>query len=132
MAPCSKWVIAATPFYSEHAGQVRLRAEPREGRLGNSVMKESVSNDARKRLARIAGQVTGLQKMVDEERYCVDILTQVAALRAALDQFGVLMLSTHLENCVYGHDGEDHDECRHMSPEERLAEIKVTLNRFLK
>ena len=67
-------------------------------------MKESVHADAKKRLARIAGQVNGLQKMVDEERYCVDILTQVAALRAALDQFGVLMLSTHLENCVYGHD----------------------------
>ncbi|HEY0867410.1 MAG TPA: metal-sensitive transcriptional regulator [Fimbriimonas sp.] len=93
-------------------------------------MKENVSSDAKKRLARIAGQVHGLQKMVDDERYCVDILTQVAALRAALDQFGVLMLSTHLENCVYGHDHAD--ECKHMSPEERLDEIKVTLNRFLK
>jgi DNA-binding FrmR family transcriptional regulator len=95
-------------------------------------MNEVTSTDARKRLARIAGQVAGLQKMVDEERYCVDILTQVAALRAALDQFGVLLLSTHLENCVYGRDGEHHDECRHMTPEERLSEIKVTLNRFLK
>jgi DNA-binding FrmR family transcriptional regulator len=94
-------------------------------------MSPATSEDARKRLARIAGQVNGLQKMVDEERYCVDILTQVAALRAALDQFGVLMLSTHLENCVYGHDPGQGD-CPAMSPDERLAEIKVTLNRFLK
>lgn len=95
-------------------------------------MSDSVSQDAKKRLARISGQVNGLQKMVDEERYCVDILTQVAALRAALDQFGVLMLSAHLENCVYGHGAEGHENCKAMTPEERLAEIKVTLNRFLK
>lgn len=92
-------------------------------------MKENVHQDAKRRLARIAGQVSGLQKMVEEERYCVDILTQVAALRAALDQFGVLMLSTHLEDCVYGNVG---GECNTMSPTERLEEIKVTLNRFLK
>jgi len=94
-------------------------------------MNATVSQDAKRRLSRIAGQVNGLQKMVDEERYCVDILTQVAALRAALDQFGVLMLSTHLESCVYGH-GSEHSDCEAMTPEERLAEIKVTLNRFLK
>jgi len=92
-------------------------------------MKESVHQDAKKRLARISGQVTGLQKMLDEERYCVDILTQVAALRAALDQFGVLMLSTHLEDCVYGSVGE---ETNTLTPAERVEEIKVTLNRFLK
>jgi DNA-binding FrmR family transcriptional regulator len=41
--------------------------------------------DAKKRLARISGQVGGIQKMIDEERYCVDVLTQVSALRAALE-----------------------------------------------
>jgi len=92
-------------------------------------MKDNVHQDAKRRLARIAGQVSGIQKMVDEERYCVDVLTQVAALRAALDQFGVLMLSTHLEDCVYGNVG---GECSTMTPTERLEEIKVTLNRFLK
>jgi DNA-binding FrmR family transcriptional regulator len=95
-------------------------------------MNDGVSQDARKRLARIAGQVAGIQKMVDDGRYCVDILTQVSALRAALDQFGVLMLSTHLENCVYGNDISQNDNCSNMSSDERLAEIKVTLNRFLK
>ena len=94
-------------------------------------MNEQIRLDARKRLARISGQVSGIQKMVDEERYCVDILTQVAALRAALDQFGVLMLSTHLESCVYG-EGQESDHRKPTTSEERLEEIRVTLNRFLK
>ena len=92
-------------------------------------MKETVNQDAKRRLARIAGQVSGIQKMVDDERYCVDILTQVAALRSALDQFGVLMLSAHLEDCVYGRGG---DGCENLTPEGRLEELKTTLNRFLK
>ena len=96
-------------------------------------MKESVRRDVKKRLARIAGQVNGLQKMIDEDRYCVDVLTQIAALRAALDQFGVIMLSMHLEDCVYGEqsDGGNKDY-KTLPPEERIEEIKVTLNRFLK
>lgn len=94
-------------------------------------MKESVRQDAKKRLARIAGQVSGIQKMVDEERYCVDVLTQVSALRAALDQFGVLMLSMHLEDCVYGEHPEGDSDCQPMKPEQRVEEIRLTLNRFL-
>lgn len=94
------------------------------------VVKDTVRDDAKRRLSRIAGQVNGLQKMVDEGRYCVDVLTQVSALRAALDQFGVLMLTTHLEDCVYGHVEEGDSQA--MTPTERLEEIKVTLNRFLK
>jgi DNA-binding FrmR family transcriptional regulator len=93
-----------------------------------SKMPPETHEDARRRLARIAGQVQGIQKMLDDERYCVDILTQVAALRAALDQFGLLMLSTHIEDCVYG-EPEAHG---FHTKDERLAEIKVTLNRFLK
>lgn len=94
-------------------------------------MKEKVKQDAVNRLSRMAGQVNGIKKMVEDERYCVDILTQVAALRAALDQLGVVLLSTHLENCVYGHD-ENGDHPRASTSEERLEEIRVTLNRFLK
>lgn len=94
-------------------------------------MKEKVKQDAVNRLSRMAGQVNGIKKMVEDERYCVDILTQVAALRAALDQLGVVLLSTHLENCVYGHD-ENGDHPHASTSEERLEEIRVTLNRFLK
>ncbi|RYG45142.1 transcriptional regulator [bacterium] len=95
-------------------------------------MQTGVQEDARKRLARIAGQVEGIRKMVDDERYCVDVLTQVAALRAALDQFGVLMLSQHLESCVYGHEQNAGEHQHYSTSEERVAEIRTTLNRFLK
>lgn len=96
-------------------------------------MKQSIQTDAKRRLARIAGQVSGIQKMVDEERYCVDILTQVSALRAALDQFGLIMLSTHLEDCVYGSQSHEEGEtCAFSTPEERIEELRLTLNRFLK
>jgi CsoR family transcriptional regulator, copper-sensing transcriptional repressor len=90
-------------------------------------MSNSVYEDARKRLSRISGQVNGIQKMVDEERYCVDVLTQVSALRAALDQLGLLLLTHHIEDCVLGDEHEGF-----ASPEERMKEVRTTLNRFLK
>ena len=94
-------------------------------------MQDKAKQDALNRIARMNGQVSGIKKMVEEERYCVDILTQVSALRAALDQLGVILLSTHLENCVYGHDDKgDHPNA--YTAEERREEIRVTLNRFLK
>jgi DNA-binding FrmR family transcriptional regulator len=52
------------------------------------------------RLRRIAGQVAGLERMVAEDRYCVDILLQIAAVRAALDGAGKLLLGAHVESCV--------------------------------
>jgi DNA-binding FrmR family transcriptional regulator len=94
------------------------------------MVKEKVENEARKRLRRIAGQVNGLQKMVDDGRYCVDVLTQISALRAALDQLGLLMVTYHLETCVYSRQEDvDHE---FGTPEERLEEVRITLNRFLK
>jgi CsoR family transcriptional regulator, copper-sensing transcriptional repressor len=52
------------------------------------------------RLSRIEGQVRGVQKMVDEDRYCIDVLTQVAAVKAALDAVALLLLQDHTEHCV--------------------------------
>ena len=52
------------------------------------------------RLKRIAGQVAGIRRMVEQDRYCVDVLLQVAAVRAALDQVGKLVLGAHVETCV--------------------------------
>ena len=52
------------------------------------------------RLRRIAGQVDGLERMVAEDRYCVDVLLQIAAVRAALDSAGKLLLAAHVESCV--------------------------------
>lgn len=94
-------------------------------------MDTTVYSDAKRRLSRIAGQVGGIQKMVDENRYCVDILTQVSALRAALDQLGIVLLTNHIEGCVYGHD-EDSKHETYSTSEQRMGELKTTLDRFLK
>jgi len=53
-----------------------------------------------RRLKRIEGQVRGIHKMVEDERYCVDILTQIAAVRAALDKVGLSILEKHTHGCV--------------------------------
>ncbi len=63
-------------------------------------MNEEVRRKVDGRLRRIAGQVEGIQRMVEEDRYYVDVLLQVAAVRAALDQVGKLMLGAHVETCV--------------------------------
>jgi len=52
------------------------------------------------RLRRIEGQVRGIEKMVDEDRYCIDVLTQVNAVRAALESVALQLLSDHTEHCV--------------------------------
>ena len=52
------------------------------------------------RLSRIEGQVGGIRKMVEEERYCVDILTQVSAIQSALNSFNKKLLASHIHSCV--------------------------------
>lgn len=52
------------------------------------------------RLRRIEGQVRGVQRMVEEDRYCVDILVQLAAIRSALDEVGLMILADHIRGCV--------------------------------
>ena len=53
-----------------------------------------------KRVNRVEGQVRGVGRMIDEDRYCVDILTQLAAIRAAVDALGMELLEHHLHGCV--------------------------------
>ncbi len=54
------------------------------------------------RLRRISGQVGGLERMVDEDRYCIDILTQISAVQAALDRVSLALLGDHARHCVVG------------------------------
>lgn len=54
------------------------------------------------RLRRIEGQVRGLQKMIDDEKYCVDVLTQVSSVVAALQKVGLIILEDHIRGCVRG------------------------------
>lgn len=63
-------------------------------------MQDKTTIECKKRLSRIEGQVRGLAKMVDEGRYCIDVITQVAAIRAALRKVEELVLHDHVAHCV--------------------------------
>jgi DNA-binding FrmR family transcriptional regulator len=77
---------------------------------GGEQMSESTSHhgyidskdDYLKRLRRIEGQARGLQKMVEDEKYCIDILTQVSAMTSALQSVALGLLDEHLNHCVVG------------------------------
>ena len=77
-------------------------------------MREAVEADIKdanlKRLRRIEGQVRGLQKMVEEDRYCPDIVTQVASVQEALRGVGRQLLRNHLKHCATTRDQEGQEE----------------------
>jgi len=59
-----------------------------------------INTEALKRLTNIEGQIRGIERMVENEKYCVDVLTQISAARAALNRVGMLILKRHIKNCV--------------------------------
>jgi DNA-binding FrmR family transcriptional regulator len=63
-------------------------------------MRKDIKTSVQKRLGRIEGQVRGLSKMVDEDRYCIDIVTQISAVRAALRRVEEEVLRDHVAHCV--------------------------------
>lgn len=76
------------------------------------------------RLGRIEGQVRGIARMVDEDKYCVDILTQIAAIRAALDRVAAGVLEDHVKGCVA--DAVPTEEGK-----ERIEELLQVVERFV-
>ncbi len=95
-------------------------------RASHGYIKEGDKEKLRNRLRRIEGQVRGLQRMVDEEVYCVDVLTQVASVVSALEKVGALVLRDHVEHCVRGsiERGEDADQ--------KIEELTAAVERFLR
>jgi CsoR family transcriptional regulator, copper-sensing transcriptional repressor len=78
-----------------------------------------------KRLHRIEGQVRGVERMVEENRYCIDVVTQVTAIQAALDKVALELLSDHAAHCVVGaEEGEQQERT-----EELMAAVKRLLRR---
>ncbi len=80
-------------------------------------------DDLLRRLRRISGQVDGLARMVDQERYCIDILTQVSAVQAALDKVALRLLDDHARHCVIGAADSDR--------EQRTEEMMSAVGRLL-
>ena len=64
-------------------------------------------DDLRKRLRRVEGQVRGVQGMVEDERYCIDVLTQISAIQAALDKVALALLDDHARHCIVNAEGDD-------------------------
>jgi DNA-binding FrmR family transcriptional regulator len=87
------------------------------------VLNEETKAKARGRLRRIEGQVQGLQRMIDHDAYCVDILLQVSAVQGALEQVQKLLLGRHIESCVA-------DALRSGSKSERRQKVDELLEVF--
>ena len=81
--------------------------------------------DLLKRLRRIEGQVRGLHQMVEEDRYCIDVLTQINAVRAALDKVALGLLDGHARHCLAGGAGGPAD------PDEQVKELMGAVGRML-
>lgn len=81
-------------------------------------------SDIIKRLKRIEGQVRGIQKMVEEDKSCSDILTQVAAIRSAINKVGGAVLEKHSKNCII-------DSVTPEEKDKKIKELMDTVQRFL-
>ena len=79
-----------------------------------------------KRLRRVEGQVRGVQRMVEEESYCIDVLTQIASVVSALEKVGAIVLKDHVEHCV--RRAVEHGE----DAEEKIEELTAAVERFLR
>ncbi len=77
-----------------------------------------------KRLRRIEGQVRGVQTMIEEDRYCIDVVTQITAIESALDKVALELLADHANHCVIG--GEPAKQ------EERTEELMGAVRRLLR
>jgi DNA-binding FrmR family transcriptional regulator len=76
------------------------------------------------RLGRIKGQVSGIERMIAQDRYCIDVLTQISAIQAALDKVALGLLDGHARTCVLGAEAEHQ--------EERAAELMAAVGRLMR
>jgi DNA-binding FrmR family transcriptional regulator len=78
------------------------------------------------RLARVEGQVRGVARMVEEGRYCIDVLTQIAAIQAALDKIALGLVDGHVRVCMLGEGSAPAD------PNEQVGELMQAVGRLVK
>ena len=89
-------------------------------------IKASDKQQIQNRLRRIEGQVRGLQRMVEEEKYCVEVLTQIASIVSASEKVALILLADHVEHCLKEAIG-DGDRA-----DEKVAELASAVERFLR
>ena len=78
-----------------------------------------------KRLRRIEGQVRGIEQMVEDDRYCMDVLTQISAVQGALDKVALGLLDAHARHCVVGRHGDG-------EPDELTDELMAAVGRLMR
>jgi DNA-binding FrmR family transcriptional regulator len=78
------------------------------------------------RLARVEGQVRGVARMVEEDRYCIDVLTQISAVQAALEKIALGLLDGHARVCMHGEGAAPSD------PDEQVTELMGAIGRLVK
>lgn len=88
-------------------------------------MRATVKKQATDRLSRIGGQVRGVTRMVTEESYCLDVLSQLNSISAAIDGLRVLLLDDHLRTCIT-------EAVQEGTAEERFEELEKALRRVLR
>ena len=86
----------------------------------------ATKDQLQKRLRRVEGQVRGIQRMVDEDRYCIDVLTQITAIHAALDKVALGLLDGHVRHCVVG---ASDDATREQRTDELMAAVGRLMSR---
>ncbi len=84
------------------------------------------------RLKRIEGQVRGLQRMVDEDTYCIDVLTQIASVTKALQGVGMGLLDEHIHHCVKEAADQAGDRAGDAAFDEKVEEVMSAVGRLLR
>lgn len=86
---------------------------------------EQVIKESLERLKKIEGQIKGIQKMVEQKKYCIDIINQITAVRRALDVVGLKVMKRHIQSCVTEAIKQDR-------PGEKVDELMETIYKFVK
>jgi CsoR family transcriptional regulator, copper-sensing transcriptional repressor len=105
----------------QHKGPI-----PGGGKELRGYIKAKDKHQLQNRLRRIEGQVRGLQRMVEEEAYCVEILTQIASIVSASEKVAVILLEDHVEHCVREAVGDG------QKADDKVAELAAAVERFLR
>ena len=85
----------------------------------------ATKDQLQQRLRRVEGQVRGVERMVEEDRYCIDVLTQISAIQAALDKVALGLLDDHARHCVVGAANAE-------VKDERTAELMSAVGRLMR
>ena len=89
------------------------------------MMDEEAKRDALGRLRRIGGQIGGIERMVGKERYCIDIINQITAVKRALDQTALIIMKKHIETCVSEAIKKDNSQ-------DKIDELLDTVDKFIR